>query len=233
MTGPKHDPAYVRWSVEQSLRRLQRDHVDTILLHLNDLPVEQAQLVFETMDDLRREGKTRAFGWSTDFWDNLDAVAQLEGFEAVQHSMNLFFDAPSLGKIARKHELTQLIRSPLGMGVLTGKFSSGAKVPKGDVRSNSPAWQGYFRHGRASSEYIAQLNDVRETLMIGGRTLAQGALCWLLAKSRNILPIPGAKTVSQAEENAGAMEHGPLPDIAMKQIEEILVRPPEGSPRAR
>ena len=233
MTGPKHDPAYVRWSVEQSLRRLQRDHVDTVLLHLNDLPLEQAKGVFETMAELQRSWKTLAFGWSTDFWDNLDAVASAEGFQAVQHSMNLFFDAPSLGAVARTHGLTQLIRSPLGMGVLTGKFSDGATVPKDDVRSNSPDWQGYFKDGQASADYVAQLNAVREILMSDGRTLAQGALCWLLAKSENIVPLPGAKTAAQAEENAGAMEHGPLPDAAMAEIEDILSRPPEGAPRAR
>lgn len=233
MTGPKHNPTYVRWSVEQSLRRLQRDQIDTILLHLNDLLLEDAQVVFETMADLRAEGKVRAFGWSTDFWDNLDQAASAEGFEAVQHAMNLFFDARSLGKVARRHKLTQLIRSPLAMGVLTGKFSDGASVPKDDVRSNSPDWQGYFRDGQASSDYVAQLNVVRDILMSGGRTLAQGALCWLLAKSDTIVPLPGAKTVAQAEENAGAMQFGPLPMDAMLQIEEIVSRPDEGAARAR
>jgi aryl-alcohol dehydrogenase-like predicted oxidoreductase len=233
MTGPKHDPSYVRWSVEQSLLRLRRDQIDTILLHLNDLPLPQALPVFDTMADLRREGKVRAFGWSTDFWTTLDAVAAADGFQVVQHSMNLFFDAPSLGKVARRHGLTQLIRSPLGMGVLTGKFSDGAVVSDDDVRSNSPDWQGYFKDGQASPDYVAQLNAVREILMSDGRTLAQGALCWLLAKSENILPLPGAKTVAQAEENAASLEHGPLSEAAMAEIDRILIRPPEGPPRAR
>ncbi|WP_205859802.1 aldo/keto reductase [Cochlodiniinecator piscidefendens] len=233
MTGPKHDPAYVRWSIEQSLIRLQRDHIDTMLLHLNGLPVAQARPVFDTLETLRSEGKIRAFGWSTDFWDHLDAIAPAAGFHSVQHSMNLLFDAPSLGKVARHHQLTQLVRSPLGMGVLTGKFSDGATVPNDDVRSNSPDWQGYFQNGQASADYVAQLNAVRELLTTDGKTLAQGALSWLLAKSGNILPLPGAKTVAQAEENAGAIVHGPLPDRIMHEIESILDRPQEGAARAR
>lgn len=74
---------------------------------------------------------------------------------------------------------------------------------------------------------------VRELLTVGGRTLTQGALCWLLAKGPMILPIPGAKTTAQAIENAAAVVFGPLPESVMEEIETVLQRPPEGLPRAR
>jgi aryl-alcohol dehydrogenase-like predicted oxidoreductase len=44
----------------------------------------------------------------------------------------------------------------------------------------------------------------------GGRTLAQGALGWLWARSPRTVPIPGCRTVAQVEDNVGALEHGPL-----------------------
>ncbi|MCJ8142327.1 aldo/keto reductase [Ancylobacter sp. A5.8] len=233
LTGPRFDPAYVRESVEQSLRRLGRDHIDVMLLHLNDLPVADAEPAFETLEAFVAAGAIGSYGWSTDFPASAGAMARRLGFSTVQHSMNLFFDAPSMCRVAMEHGLTQLIRSPLGMGVLTGKFDDGRVVPEGDVRVGPPDWQGYFDAGRPRPDLARQMAAVRELLTVGGRTLAQGALCWLLAKGPGILPIPGAKSAAQATENAGAMALGPLPEPVMLEIERLLQRPPEGSPRAR
>jgi aryl-alcohol dehydrogenase-like predicted oxidoreductase len=68
------------------------------------------------------------------------------------------------------------------------------------------------------------LEDVKEVLSSGGRTLAQGALAWIWGRSPNTIPIPGFKTVKQAEENAKAMAFGPLTQDQMRQIETILKR---------
>lgn len=233
LTGPRFDPSYVRWSVEQSLRRLDRDNIDVMLLHLNDLPVNDAEPAFETLEALVATGVIGSYGWSTDFPASAAAMARRLGFSTVQHAMNLFFDAPSMCRVAKEHGLSQLIRSPLGMGVLTGKFDDGRVVPGGDVRAGPPDRQGYFDAGRPRTDLEQQMAAVRELLTVGGRTLAQGALCWLLAKGPGILPIPGAKSAAQAAENAGAMAFGPLPEPVMLEIESILQRPPEGLPRAR
>jgi len=61
-------------------------------------------------------------------------------------------------------------------------------------------------------------------LTSGGRTLAQGALAWLLARSGRTVPIPGIRTVAQAEQNAGALRHGPLDEAQLRQIDELLGR---------
>lgn len=233
MTGPRFDAAYIRDSLEQSRKRLRRDQIDVLLLHLNDLSIEEAKPVFDTLEDLRSRGHVASYGWSTDFWDSLTAVANREGFTTVQHAMNLFFDAPSLSATTEAHGLIQLNRSPLAMGVLTGKFQDGRHVGNDDVRSNDPSWQGYFEGGVARSDYTHQLDAVKELITVGERTLAQGALCWLLAKSPHTLPLPGAKTAQQAEENAAALECGPLPASVMEEIETVLNRPPEGAARAR
>mgnify|MGYP001803599314 CR=1 FL=1 len=78
-----------------------------------------------------------------------------------------------------------------------------------------------------SEKLLEQLEAVRELLMSDGRSVTQGALCWLLAKGPKIMPVPGARTPKQAEENAGALQFGPLPESVMAEIEEILDRPPE------
>ncbi|WP_425483411.1 aldo/keto reductase [Ancylobacter pratisalsi] len=233
LKGPRFEPEYVRWSVEHSLKRLGRDYIDVMLLHLNDLPVADAEPAFETLEAFVAVGAIGSYGWSTDFPASAGAMARRLGFSTVQHSMNLFFDAPSMCRVAREHGLTQLIRSPLGMGVLTGKFDDGRSIPGGDVRAGPPDWQGYFDGGRPREDLARQMAAVRELLTVGGRTLTQGALCWLLAKGPMILPIPGAKTTAQAIENAAAVVFGPLPESVMEEIETVLQRPPEGLPRAR
>ena len=227
MTGPKFDPAYVRWSVEQSLQRLQRDQIDVMLLHLNDLPITDATPAFDTLETLVAEGKLASYGWSTDFPERINAVANHPGFSTVQHVMNLFFDAPSMNAAAQKQNVTQLIRSPLAMGLLTGKYTDGHTVPKQDVRANDADTSGYFKGRAAKPELTKQLDAVRDLITIDGRTLTQGALCWLLAKSPNALPLPGAKNAAQSRENALAMEFGPLPDAIMAEIETVLDRPAE------
>ncbi len=233
MTGPRHDPASIRASIDQSRKRLRRDRVDVILLHLNTLPIEAAGPVFDTLEELLGLGRIGAYGWSTDFPASVRAMAGRDGFVAVEHAMNLFFDAPSICEAADHHDLVQLIRSPLAMGLLTGSFALGRRVPADDVRRGDDDLQGYFQNGMAAPSYARQLDDLRDLLTVGGRTLAQGALCWLLARSSRALPIPGARLAKQAEENAAAMAFGPLPASIMADIEAILQRAPEGPPRER
>lgn len=227
------DRADVEAAIEGSLRRLQRDSVDIMLLHLNSLPVAEALPIFEAMEQAREAGSIRAYGWSTDFPASATAMAELPGFVAVEHAMNVFYDAPAMQSAAQRHGLAALIRSPLAMGLLTGKFDEKIVLADDDVRSVNSDRRDYFRDGKASPKYLASLGDVRDLLRTGGRTLAQGALGWLMAKSDNNLPLPGARSVAQAIENAAAIEFGPLPDDVMADIEARIPRAPEGEPRAR
>jgi len=90
--------------------------------------------------------------------------------------------------------------------------------------ANSPSWMSYFQKGRANPELLARLSAVREILTSGGRTLAQGALAWIWARSPNTIPIPGFKAVAQVEENAGAMRYGPLTVAQVREIDGLLGR---------
>lgn len=90
MTESRFDAEYIRNSVSQSRKRLKRDQIDVMLLHLNSLPIDDAMRAFDTCEQLRVEGQIKAFGWSTDFPKNVSSVAACEGFVAVQHAMNLF-----------------------------------------------------------------------------------------------------------------------------------------------
>ena len=223
----KLDADYITSSIEASRQRLQRDTIDLMLLHINALELSEATRVFDTLEGLVERGLIAHYGWSTDFPDSVDAMAGREHFVAIQHAMNVFLDVPTINEGAARAELVQMIRSPLAMGLLTGKFTAGSQIDGKDVRTQDANWQGYFDKGVPAQKLLTQLAALREMLMSDGRSLTQGALCWLLAKGPNILPVPGARTPQQASENAGALEFDPLPESVMAEIETILERPQE------
>ena len=87
-------------------------------------------------------------------------------------------------------------------------------------------WFPGIKDGRATQEWLDDLASIRDVLTTDGRTLAQGALAWIWGRSPNTVPIPGFRTVAQVEENAKAMEFGPLTPEQMAEIERILGRRP-------
>jgi aryl-alcohol dehydrogenase-like predicted oxidoreductase len=222
-----------RAAVEASLRRLRRDRIDLAQLHINSMPIEQANIVFDTLGALRAEGKIGAFAWSTDFPERAASQAGREGFVAVQHGMNVFFDARGMLGVVEPNGLISINRSPLAMGLLTGKFAAGAPLPPDDVRANTFAWMDYFKDGRVSPDFADRVARIRHLLTADGRTVAQGAIAWLLARSARTLPIPGFRNVRQVEDNAAALEKGPLPAAVMQEIERLIDRQPEGPARER
>lgn len=223
-TGAFADPAFIRRSTETSLRRLKRDRLDLLQFHLNDFALEQSDDVFETLEQLRGEGKIDAFGWSTDFPDRAARHAGRPGFVSVQHTMNVFEPVPDMISVIERHRLISINRGPLAMGLLSGKFRADTKIGAKDVRGASLDWMVYFKDGRIAPEFAARLDAVRELLQSGGRTPTQGALAWLWARSPRTLPIPGFRTVAQVEENAGALGKGPLPPTVMAEIDEALAQ---------
>jgi aryl-alcohol dehydrogenase-like predicted oxidoreductase len=111
------------------------------------------------------------------------------------------------------------------MGLLTGKYTPATEVPVDDVRGRkSPEWMKYFKDGKPNPEWISMRDAILEILTSEGRTLAQGALAWIWARSPQTIPIPGFRTVGQVEEDAGAMDFGPLTPEQMSQIEMVLGR---------
>ncbi|WFU12318.1 aldo/keto reductase (plasmid) [Rhizobium sp. CB3090] len=221
-TGPRADPDYIRQSTETSLRRLRRDRLDLLQFHLNDFPLEASDEVFETLETLKSEGKIDAFGWSTDHPDRAARHVHRAGFVSIQHTMNVFEPVPAMIDIVERNRLISINRGPLAMGLLSGKFTPDKTVGEKDVRGASLGWMIYFKDGKIAPEFAVRLEAVRDLLVEDGRTLTQGALAWLWARSPRTLPIPGFRTVAQVEENAGALAKGPLPTNVMAKIDEAL-----------
>jgi aryl-alcohol dehydrogenase-like predicted oxidoreductase len=167
------------------------------------------------------DGLIRAYGWSTDDPQRAAAFAGAADCAAIQHELNVLADAPAMLATCDTCDLASINRSPLAMGLLTGKYHASSQLPADDVRAAQP-WVGYFTGGRPAPAWLARLDGVREVLTGGGRTLAQGALCWLLARSLRTVPIPGIRTLAQAEQNAATLHLGPLPAAEMAEIDRLL-----------
>jgi aryl-alcohol dehydrogenase-like predicted oxidoreductase len=223
-SGTDASTAYVRRACEASLRRLGTDHIDVYNLHIWSLPADEAETVGDALEDLLRDGLIRAYAWSTDDLDCARLYAARPGCTAIQHDLNVLTDASELLRLCDEHDLASLVRTPLAMGLLSGKFTSEARLPSDDVRGAGHEWVRYFEDGRPKLEFLNRLAAVREVLTSGGRTLAQGALAWIWARSDLTVPIPGFKSVAQVEENAGAMAHGPLSPSELAEVERLLGR---------
>ncbi len=215
--------ARVRASAEASLRRLQTEVIDVYLLHVWGLKIERALAVRDVLEELVMEGKVRTYGWSTDRPDAVAAFATSPNCGVVQQTLSVLDGNAALLGLCEELNLGSMNRGPLGMGLLTGKMAPDTAFPADDVRAKVQ-WHPGFKDGKPTQEWLDKLASIRDILTSGGRTVAQGALAWIWARSPLTVPIPGFRNVKQATENAGAMAFGPLSAGQMAEIEQILGR---------
>ncbi|GIH17379.1 aldo/keto reductase [Rugosimonospora africana] len=223
--GRDTTPAGVRTALEASLRRLGTDYIDLYQLHVGDLPVPAALDLVPALDEAVKAGSIRGYAWSTDDSERVAAFAEASvSVTAVQHDFSVLNDDQPMLDVCDRFDLASVNRGPLAMGLLTGKYTADSRLGGDDVRGIAPEWMRYFVDGRPAPEWLARVDAVREILTSDGRTLVQGALGWLWARSPRTVPIPGCRTVAQVEENAGALERGPLTAEQVAQIASLLGR---------
>jgi aryl-alcohol dehydrogenase-like predicted oxidoreductase len=221
-TGQDATPEGIRQACDASLQRLGTTYIDLYQFHLNDYDPVGAVAVLETLEELVAVGKIRFYGWSTDFPERARVFAEGKHNVAVQHELSIFSDAPEMLRFCEERGLASINRSPLAMGVLTGKFDEKSRLSKDDVRGLQPEWLRYFDQGRPKLEWLERVEAIRKILTSEGRSLTQGALTWILARSPQTIPIPGFRTVKQVEENVAALRFGPLGVEAMREIADLL-----------
>jgi aryl-alcohol dehydrogenase-like predicted oxidoreductase len=223
ITGSDASPDGIRSACEASLDRLGTDFIDLYQFHDGGYPLDKVDEVIGALEGLVEAGKIRSYGWSTDDPDRARAFAKGEHCGAAQFQMNVFSDSPDMVAVCEELGLAGLNRGPLAMGLLAGKYTADSVLPANDVRGpNAPEWMSFFKDGKPSPEFMTRLDAVRDILTSGGRSLPQGALSWLLARSPVTVPIPGFRSVAQVTENAGALGFGPLGAGEMTQIHDLL-----------
>src|ERR1051325_7137460 len=209
---------HVRDECETSLRHLNIDVIDLYQLHVWDYPLEKVPAMVDLLESLVKEGKIRYYGWSTDSVEGARLFAEGRPCVAIQHDLHVVLDAPEMLKLCEELNLASVNRSPLARGALSGKYNKNTVFPQNDVRTDDWSRDHFF------APTLDQLDSIREILTSNGRTLVQGALAWIWARSKKTIPIPGFKTVAQIEENAKAMEFGPLTSEQRQEIDTLLGR---------
>mgnify|MGYP006280177385 CR=1 FL=1 len=206
----------LKQSCDDSLHRLRTDHIDILQFHVGGHDPAEVDDILATLENLVDAGKIRWYGWSTDNPQSVARFAQGKHCAVVQQRLNVLEGNLKTLAVAEREGLASIVRTPLAKGILLGKFSHGDKLPADDVRHRWDTESGVVAK---AIDISARLLDLLKT---DGRTPAQGALGWILAKSEITLPIPGFKSVKQVEDNVAAAEKGPLPPDAMAAIDRVL-----------
>jgi aryl-alcohol dehydrogenase-like predicted oxidoreductase len=201
--------------VERSLRCLEMDAIDLLQLHCPHTAVYDRPEVFGILDDLVGDGKLRYYGVSVETADEAVRAMRHPGVQSVQIIFNLFRFKPAevVFPEAQERHVGIIARVPLASGLLTGKLRADAQFPPDDHRAFNREGESFDRGETFSGvPYDVGLEavDALRALVPAGATLGQFALRWILQWDAVTCAIPGAKTPTQALENAGAAGLPPL-----------------------
>ncbi len=202
------EPKQLLLSVENSLRRLQTDYLDCLLLHnpsFSTLTSESPQ--FELLERLKTEGKIRAFGASVDTGKEVKELLDRTNSQVIEVMFNMFHQEPALAmKSAHQQGVGIIAKIPLDSGWLTGKYNRHSTFS--GIRN------------RWSSENIekrAALVATVRRILGQDPSMVQAALQYILSYEEVSTTIPGAKNSKQLQHNLSASE-GELPRHVLEEM---------------
>jgi aryl-alcohol dehydrogenase-like predicted oxidoreductase len=195
-------PAYVRQSVEGSLRRLGVETIDLYYQHRVD-PATPIEETVGAMAELVQAGKVRFLGLSEASAATLERACRVHPITALQSEYSLWTRDPEDGVLdtCRRLGVAFVAYSPLGRGFLTGAIAKFEDLADDDYRRMSPRFQ-----GENFDRNLALARRVHEIAARAGCTPGQLALAWVLDQGEDIVPIPGTKRRRYLEENAAAVD---------------------------
>jgi aryl-alcohol dehydrogenase-like predicted oxidoreductase len=199
-------------AVEASLKRLQTDYIDLYWVHIWDqlTPVEE---VMRGLDDLVRAGKVLYVGISDApaWWiAQANTLASLRGWSPfiglqIEYSLIERTVERELIPMAKALNISVTAWSPLAGGVLTGKYhgqvSSDQKGEPG--RMSGEMMKDFLPEQQRADRVVAAVKSVADE---AGRSLAQVALAWLRSRPVPVIPIIGARKLSQLQDNLASFE---------------------------
>ncbi|MCX5387253.1 aldo/keto reductase [Streptomyces sp. NBC_00083] len=199
--GHNGRPAYIRHSLERSLRHLRTDHVDLYYLHRVDpqVPIEET---VGAMGELVAEGKVKAIGLSEAAPATIRRAHAVHPVSAVQTEYSLFergVERDGVVDTLNDLGIGLVAYSPLGRGFLSGAITSPEDFAADDFRRTDPRFQ-----GRNFARNLDVVREVGRLAEAKGVTASQLALAWVM--HQGAVPIPGTKRRRYLEENVAATE---------------------------
>jgi aryl-alcohol dehydrogenase-like predicted oxidoreductase len=188
-------PAYVRFAVEQSLKRLRTDYLDLLQLHNPPLNLISAMDTYGVLEELKLEGKIRAYGVSVHPAEEGLAAVQATMPDTIQIVYNIGRREPedALFAAARAANVGIIAREPLANGFLAGRYDVDATWEKGDIRARMP--RPYVARMVALGQRVRELAEKAQV------SAAQLALRFVLDNADVSVVIVGMKTVQQVDDN--------------------------------
>ena len=219
--GLDGSPAYIRKSIDGSLKRLGVDYVDLYQYHRVDpkTPIEDS---VGALADLVKSGKVRCIGLSEVSAATLRKAHSVFPISSVQSEYSLWTRDPEVDGVldtCRELGIGFLAYSPLGRGFLAGQIKKVEDFDADDYRRHSPRFQG--DNFRKNLDLVTRLTELSQAR---GVTPSQLALAWVLAKSPHVVPIPGTKRQKYLEENLRAVEL----DLSAAEVMELEAAFPIG-----
>ena len=192
--------------LDGSLRRLQTDFVDLYQCHRYDsnTPLEETM---EALTEVVRQGKVRYIGFSECSPEQIKAALDLsppyEKFVSSQPQYSILWRViePEVIPLCAANGISQIVWSPLGQGVLTGKYKPGEPPPADTRMGNEMGWAMDRYRTDAVLEAVQRLRPIADGL---GISMAQLALAWVLREPNVASAIIGASRPQQVEDNAAA-----------------------------
>ena len=219
-------PEYVRSACEASLKRLGVAYIDLYYQHRVDpkVPIEET---VGAMAELVREGKVRYLGLSEAGTETLRRAAKVHRITALQSEYSLWSRDPEdeILQTCRELGIGFVAYSPLGRGFLSGQIKKFEDLAPGDQRRNWPRFQG--ENFQKNLDLVAKVGEIAQEKNC---TVSQLALAWVMARGKDIVPIPGTKRVRYLEEDAGALDVKLAPED-LRRLEEVFPHGAAAGPR--
>ena len=216
----------VHKQIDASLARLKVDHVDLYQCHRYDAdtPLEETM---QALSEVVRAGKARYIGFSEWPADRIEAALALPGVEkfvSSQPQYSLLHRMPEQAVIplCAHSGISQIVWSPLGQGILTGKYAPGAPVPS-DSRAADDTMSVHFRRDWLKPPVLDAVQALKPLAAEAGLSLAQFALAWVLREPNVAAAIIGASRPEQVDENVAGIEHD-VPAALFEAAEQIIAK---------
>ncbi|MDB6065391.1 MAG: putative oxidoreductase, aryl-alcohol dehydrogenase like protein [Pedosphaera sp.] len=209
-------------AVEASLKRLGTDYIDLYWLHIWD-KMTPAEEVMRAFDDLVRAGKVLYIGISdAPAWvvSKSNTIAELRGWTRfvglqIEYSLLERTVERELIPMARDQQMTVLAWSPLRGGALTGKYLTNDPA-NADARYNNEMMKGFATMDEATIRTIKEVVALAKEM---GVSPAQVSLAWLRHRPVPVIPIIGARKMSQLEDNLKSLAVT-LNDAQLRRLDE-------------
>ena len=232
-TAPGYNKENLTRFVERSLCNLQTEAIDLLQLHCPPTPAYYMPEVFDALDELVKQGKLRYYGVSVEKVEEALKAIEYPNVQSVQIIFNVFRQRPAdlFFEQAQKKKVGVLARVPLSSGMLTGKITQATTFGPDDHRQYNRQGQAFDKGETLSGiDFAAQLAAVEKLkgFVPANMSMVQFALKWILMFNAVTCAIPGAKRISQLEENISAADLEAIPQATMEQVQSLyeeLIRP--------